>query len=261
MRPNAVRDLISAGRVVTSAWMSTSSTYIAEVLSYADYDAVTVDVQHGMYGLDTAVSLLQAVSAGPAMPMARCSHLDEAEIGKLLDGGAYGVICPSIDDAQTCRRFMAACRYPPAGVRSFGPSRGLLYGGPDYAEEANGVVMTWAMIESRAGVAELEDILGVPGLDGVYLGPNDLALSMGQMATPAMSPEVKATMLHVKDVAHAHGKAVGAYCTTAAAAVELAGEGFDLIAPGSDVVLLKEAASRRVGEVRDGHAIGQVARP
>lgn len=124
MRPNRVRELIGQQVTVVNGWVSCDSVYAAEVLSYAGYDTVTVDLQHGMFGLDWAIGLVQAVSAGPAVPMVRTSGLDPAAIGKLLDAGAYGLICPSIDDAQQCAALVAACRYPPTGKRSYGPARG-----------------------------------------------------------------------------------------------------------------------------------------
>ena len=108
------------------------------------------------------------------------------------------------------------------------------------------------MIESEIALRNLDDILGVPGLDGVYVGPNDLALSMGQVPNASvLSDEAKAVLLKVKDAAHARGRAAGAYCGTAATAGDLAREGFDLVTPGNDVVLLREAASRRLGEFRE----------
>lgn len=245
MRPHRLRDLRAAGGTAVNAWVSSESCYAAEVLSHAGYDAVTVDLQHGVFGLDGAVRLLQAVSAGPAVPMARCSSLDPAEIGKLLDAGAYGIICPSIDTARACSDLVAACRYPPAGRRSFGPARGLLYGGADYVAAADRTVEVWAMIESRSALDHLEDIVSVPGLDGVYVGPNDLALSLG--VEPGQDPvhrDVADALLRVVEVAHAAGVAAGAYCAHGGAARDLARDGYDLVTPGNDVVLLKEAAAR-----------------
>ena len=178
MRGNRVKELIDGGGLAVNAWVS----------------------------CDRVITLLQAVSAGPAMPMVRCSHLDVAEIGKLLDAGAYGLICPSIDTAEQCVELVAACRYPPVGRRSFGPSRGLLYGGPDYVDHANDTVSVWAMIESREALENLHEIVAVPGLDGVYVGPNDMALSLG--VAPATSPvaaEVREALSRVLEVGHAAG--------------------------------------------------------
>ncbi len=149
MRANRLRELLESGTPVVSGWLSADSPYLAEVLSYAGYDAITVDLQHGMFGIDRAVQLLQAVSAGPAVPMARCPSHDGATIGKLLDAGAYGDHLPGGRHAAAgCRVRRAACRYPPLGARSFGPSRGLLYGGTDYVHHADRTVLTWAMVES-----------------------------------------------------------------------------------------------------------------
>lgn len=255
MRSNAVKDLVAAGQVAVNAWVSCDSPYVAEVLSHAGYDAVTIDHQHGMFGLDGAISLLQAVSAGPAMPMARCSRLDGAEIGKLLDAGAYGIICPSIDTVSQGRELVELCRYPPVGRRSFGPSRGLLYGGPDYVAHANDTVQVWAMIESRQALGNVEQIAAVPGLDGLYVGPNDLALSLG--LTPGASPVpvgVREALSTVLTAGHRAGIAVGAYCADAASARELAREGYDLVTPGNDVVLLREGASARLAVIRETSA-------
>lgn len=251
MRPNRAQQLIAQQSVVINGWVSCDSVYAAELLSNAGYDTVTIDVQHGMFGLDTAITLLQAVSAGPAVPMARCSTLHPAEIGKLLDAGAYGIICPSIDTPQQCIDLVAACRYPPTGRRSFGPARGLLYGGPDYVREADHTVQVWAMIESRQALTNLEQILAVPGLDGVYVGPNDLALSLGAIpATNPVASEVTAALNQICASAHAAGVAVGAYCVDAPMARQLAEQGYDLVTPGNDTVLLREGVAARTALIR-----------
>lgn len=257
MRPHRLRELTAAGVTAVSAWVSCDSPYVAEVLSHAGYDAVTVDLQHGMFGIDRAITLLQAVSAGPAVPMARCSSLDAAEIGKLLDAGAYGIICPSIDSPEQCAAFVAACRYPPVGRRSYGPARGLLVGGPDYVAHADTTVQAWAMVESRVALERVAEIVAVPGIDGVYVGPNDLALSLG-VTPPAegFAPEVEAALERVLDHAHAAGVAAGAYCPDAASARRLGEAGFDLVTPGNDVVLLRESAARRLALTRGPVGVG-----
>jgi 4-hydroxy-2-oxoheptanedioate aldolase len=259
VRVNKVRELIEQGTTVVNGWVSCESVYAAEVLSHSGYDTVTIDLQHGMFGLDGAVRLVQAVSAGPAVPMVRASALDAAEIGKLLDAGAYGVICPSIDSAAQCAALVAACRYPPVGRRSYGPARGLMYGGPDYLDRADETVQVWAMVESATALANLAEIVATPGLDGVYVGPNDLALSLG--VTPATVPvaeEVTAALATILATAHSVGVAVGAYCADARMARQLADDGFDLVTPGNDVVLLRDGVTARLatirGETRTGPA-------
>jgi 4-hydroxy-2-oxoheptanedioate aldolase len=250
VRDNELRTRLERGERVTCGWLSSDSRYIAEVLSHAGYDAVTVDLQHGMFGLDGAVQLLQAVGAGPAMPMARCHTLDRAVIGKLLDGGAYGIICPEIDSIEECEALVAACRYPPVGVRSFGPARGLLYGGPDYAARANETILVWAMIESAAALEALDGILGVDGLDGVYIGPNDLALSLGEAGGAAeSSPHTRAAIERIVTVSKAAGRFVGGFAPAVATAHWMIELGVDLVTPGNDVQLLKQAVRQRLQEV------------
>lgn len=251
MRANHLRDVLEAGRTAVSAWVSCDSGYVAETLSHCGYDAVTVDLQHGMFGIDTAVRLLQAVSTGPATPMARCPHLDAPEIGKLLDAGAYGIICPAVDRAADAAALVRACRYPPAGDRSFGPARGLLYGGPDYAARADATVLVWAMIESRAALENLDEILATPGLDGVYVGPNDLALSLGETpAQRALPPQTAAALAHIAERAAAAGRFAGVFCAELDSAVALAAQGYRLVTPGNDVGILRHAAAHRIARLR-----------
>jgi 4-hydroxy-2-oxoheptanedioate aldolase len=251
VRPNPLRTALEAGGPVVTGWLSVDSPYLAEVLSHCGYDAVTVDLQHGMYGLDRAVTLLQAVSAGPATPMARCPSLEPATIGKLLDAGAYGIVCPAVDTPEQAAAFVAACRYPPAGNRSFGPARGLLYGGPDYPDHADATVLTWAMIESAAALEHLDAILATPGLDGVYVGPNDLALSLGERpGAVEPAPRVLAALHRVADAARAAGRYAGLFCGDAALARRMVGAGYHLVTPGNDVGVLRSAAVERIAVAR-----------
>ncbi len=251
MRRNHLRDVLESGEPAVSGWMSIDSTYLAEVLSYCGYDAVVVDLQHGMFGLDAAIPLLQAVSAGPAVPMARVPTNDAATIGKLLDGGAYGIICPAVDTADQATAFVAACRYPPRGLRSFGPARGLLYGGPDYVEHTDETVLTWAMIESAAGLADLDAILSVPGLDGVYVGPHDLALSLGEapgQSTPP--PAVFRALVDVAAAARAARRWAGVFCADPTLARTMVEIGYHLVTPGNDAGIIRTTALERIALTR-----------
>ncbi len=253
MRPNRVAALLDGGDVAITGWLSTGDPYIAEVLSHSGYDAVTVDLQHGMFGFTEAVRCLQAISAGPAVPMARCRVNGPAEIGQLLDAGAYGIICPSVDTAEEAASFVAACRYPPNGQRSFGPARGLLYGGADYAAAADSTVLAIAMIESAPAMSHLDDILSVLGLDAIFVGPNDLSMSCGY---PPHGPEVSApladTMQHIASRAAAGGMPCGAFALTAEQGQLFTQWGYRLVAPGNDIQLLRAEAARRLQVLRPG---------
>jgi 4-hydroxy-2-oxoheptanedioate aldolase len=255
MRPNRLRDGLTAGATAVTGWVSVDSPYLAEVQSYCGYDAVTVDLQHGMFGIDSAVTLLQAVSAGPATPLARSPSHDPATIGKLLDAGAYGIICPAVDDAAQAAAFVGACRYPPTGARRFGPSRGLLYGGPDYLARADETILTWAMVESVQSLANLEAILDTAGLDGVYVGPSDLALSFGEVPRPAdPSPQVADALGRIAEAANAAGRWAGIFCGDAAMARRMIDIGYHLVTPGNDVGILRAAVTQRIDTARGPRA-------
>src|SRR5690554_2533342 len=160
-----------------------------------------------MIGFDSALPMFQALSATPAIPLARVPVNDGAQIMRLLDAGAYGIICPMISTVDDAARFVSACRYPPKGDRSFGPSRGLLYGGADYYHHADNEILRIGMIETREGLANLDDILSVEGLDGIYIGPNDLSLALGE--APSSEPtaaEVVQAIAHIQERATAHNK-------------------------------------------------------
>ena len=251
MRTNRLRELLERDQPAVTGWLSVDSPYLAEVLSYGGYDAVTVDLQHGMFGLDRAITLLQAVSAGPAVPLARCPSQDPGTIGKLLDAGAYGIVCPGVDTPEEAVAFVRACRYPPSGQRSFGPSRGLLYGGPDYVEHADATVLTWAMIESASALQHLDAILATPGLDAVYVGPNDLALSLGETPGRAEPPaSVMAALERIALRARAADRWAGAFAPDAALARRLVDLGYHMVTPGNDVGIIRQAVAERLAAVR-----------
>lgn len=243
MRTNRLREVMASGAPAVSAWVSVDSPYLAEVQSYCGYDAVTIDLQHGMFGLDSAITLLQAVSAGRAVPMARCPSHDASTIGKLLDAGAYGIICPGVDTAAQATTFVQACRYPPTGTRSFGPSRGLLYGGPDYVAHADETILTWAMVESVQSLDNLQAILETPGLDGVYVGPSDLALSLGEVPGQAQpSARVAHALARIAESTRVAGRWAGVFCADPYVARQMIEMGYHLVTPGNDVGVLRAAA-------------------
>jgi 4-hydroxy-2-oxoheptanedioate aldolase len=152
MRINTVRTRLEASQIVVNGWLSIASAYAAEGVGHSGVHAVTVDLQHGMMGFSDALAMMQALSATPATPLVRVPDLNPAQIMHLLDAGAYGIICPMISTPEQTKTLVAACRYPPHGNRSYGPSRGLLYGGPDYVAHADDTVMAIPMIETAEAV-------------------------------------------------------------------------------------------------------------
>lgn len=233
MRPNVVRDRLAAGQAVVNGWLSIGAGYSAEGVGHSAVHSVTVDLQHGMFDTGQAIAMLQALSATPATPLVRVGSNDAAQIMHLLDAGAYGIICPMVSSPEDAAALVAACRYPPTGRRSFGPSRGLLYGGPNYVTLANATVMAIPMIETAEGFERIEEILDVAGIDMLYLGPYDMAFALdGHVGHPR--PESEAAMDRVLAAATARDVPVGVFCTSGEEASNRLAQGFRLVTPGND---------------------------
>lgn len=244
---NAIRTLKTAGKPVVNAWLSIPSSYAVESIVHQGFDAATVDCQHGMIGFEGALAMLQAISTTSVVPLVRPSGLHPSEIMRYLDAGSYGIICPMISTVEDARVLVSACRYPPLGTRSFGPARGLLYGGPDYLDGANEEILVMAMIETRQGLENLNAILEVPGLGGIYVGPNDLALAMGfRPANESAEPAVVDAIERIRAETVAAGKIAGIFCSDGPAAARRIAEGFDLVTPGNDAALLRRVMAEAV---------------
>jgi len=242
MRSNRVRERWAQGEPVISAWCSIGNSYSAEIAGWSGVDCVTVDLQHGMTDIATMIAMLQAISSTPATPFVRVPSCDAALLMKSLDAGAYGVICPMIGSAEHAAEFVAATRYPPHGVRSFGPARGLLYGGNDYFEHADETLVRLAMIETQSGLEAVERVCAVEGLDGIFIGPNDLGLALkGESVLDPTDQEVRKAIQRCLKAARAAGKHAGIFCPSGAVAARRIGERFDFVVINSDANLLKAA--------------------
>lgn len=250
MRPNGLQSVWETNKYALNAWLSIGSSYSAEIFANLPYDSVTVDLQHGMFDLETALSMLQAISTTASVPLVRVPRNDTWLIQKVLDMGAYGVICPMIDTRAQCEAFVRSMRYPPRGDRSFGPSRGLLYGGADYVVNADRTVLSWAMIETETALRNLDEIASVEGLDGIYIGPSDLSMTLeGKVAYP-ISRRIGREIERVVETAHSHKLRVGIFCPDVPFAREMANLGCDLITVMNDAGLLRKATGALLEELR-----------
>lgn len=258
MRPNKVRECWIEGRAAISGWLSISNSYSAEIVGMSGVDCVTIDLQHGMTDISDMIVMLQAISATPAVPFVRVPNTESGVIMKALDAGSYGVICPLVNSPEDARALVDASSYPPLGGRSFGPSRGLLYGGPDYAQRANETIVRFAMIETREGLEAVKEICVVDGLDGIFIGPSDLGLNLGKdAATNPVDAEVCAAIDYCLATAKAAGKRAGLFCPSGAVAAKRASQGFDFVVPGSDANLLRAALAAELSSAkssRSGHS-------
>ena len=254
MIPNGIRTKWAAGKPVINGWLSMASSFAAEIMAEQGYDSLTIDLQHGFVGYEAATVMLQAMRASGVMPMVRVPWLDPADIMKALDAGAYGIICPMINNREEAARFVSYMRYPPDGQRSFGPTRVNFSAGADYGQHANKEVLALAMIETAEAFANLEAIVTTPGLDGVYIGPADLTLGLTNGRLPAGFDREEAEMVdaikRILAASHKAGIRAALHCGTPAYAAKAIGWGFDLVTLSNDVRLLAGASAASVAGVR-----------
>ncbi len=261
MIPNGVRLRWTEGKPVINGWLSTSSAFVAEIMSAQGYDSLTIDLQHGLVGYDAATAMLQAMRASGVTPMVRVPWLDPGDIMKALDAGAYGIICPMINSRAEAERLISYMHYPPQGQRSFGPTRAIFAAGADYGQKADDEILAFAMIETAEAMKNLDEIVTTPGLDGVYIGPADLTLGLTGRKYPTgfdrEEPEMIEAIRHVLARTHAAGIRAGIHTGSAAYAARAVGWGFDLVTISNDVRLLAGAAQASVAAARK--AIGEQA--
>ena len=255
MRDNKLRRIWREGGAAINGWLAIPSGVSAEGMAHQGWDSLTIDMQHGLVDYTNAVPMLQAISTTETVPLARVPWLEPGIIMKALDAGAYGIICPMINSREDAERFVGACRYAPQGYRSFGPTRALLYAGADYPEHANETVLAIAMIETAQALENLEAIVSTPGLDGIYIGPADLALSLGHKPKfDHTEPELLEPIERIMTAAKAHGVVPGIHCGSAAYARRMIDLGFQLVTLLSDQRLLMAAAKSIVEETRGAGA-------
>jgi 4-hydroxy-2-oxoheptanedioate aldolase len=208
MPTNAIRDRWAAGEAAVDCWISGSSVLSAEAVGRLGYDSVVIDMQHTMAEYRDVVTAIIALSAGPTVPVVRVPGNDPILVGRVLDAGARGVMCPMVNTREQAERFVAACRYPPEGTRSYGPYRAA--DGARYFTEANADIVTFAQIETLEALDNLDEIAATPGLDVLFVGPTDLSISGG--GAPSMSytdPLVDERHRAIVDAAHRAGKRAG----------------------------------------------------
>jgi 4-hydroxy-2-oxoheptanedioate aldolase len=251
VRANRVRRLWREGRPAIGGWLSIASSFSAEVMAHQGFDWLCVDMQHGILDYSDAVPMLQAVSTTETVPIVRVPWNDPWQIMKALDAGAYGVIVPLVNTRADAEAAVAACRYPPTGIRSSGPTRAVYYGGGDYQQHANDEVLCFCMIETRQGIENLDEICSVPGLDLVYIGPADLSFALGlPPRADVEDPLHLETTAHIRETAHRHGIRAGMHCASAEFAARKALEGFDVVMVTSDVSCLAREAGAQIGRMR-----------
>ncbi len=247
MRENILRKKLAMREPFLNGWLSTGHPLLAETLGRAGFDSVTVDMQHGTLSSSELLTALQAISTSDAVPLVRVAANDPAACMQALDFGAYGVICPMIDSAEDAARFISYCRYPPVGMRSYGPIRGLLYGGADYPLKANDELLAIAMIETAAGLENLDSILRVPGLDAIFVGPADLSQALGIPVGPEQTDgPVWDALSKIIEHCRANGVPAGVFTKSLSYASRMIELGFTFVTVGSDLGYVTTQAAATV---------------
>lgn len=251
MRANRLRTLWQQEKAVVNGWLHIPSAWSAEVMAHQGFDSLTVDLEHGMAGFETALAMFQAISTTDVTPLARAPWNEPGIIMRLLDAGCMGVICPMVNSRAQAEAFVGACRYPPLGYRSFGPTRARLYAGADYEAGANQSVATLAMIETAEALANLDAIASTPGLDGLYIGPGDLSMSLGgQQRVDLTEPRLVEALNAILAAARRHGRVAGLHTNSASYARQMIDQGFQFVTVMTDTAILASAAQSLVAATR-----------
>ncbi len=250
MKKNRVKELWREGKAAVGVWMVLGSPITAEIIANLGYDWVVVDTEHGAIDIGTMQSIIQAISYTSTVPMVRVAWNDPALIKRALDAGAYGLVIPMVNSPEDAVQAVQAARYPPLGIRSYGGPRARLYGGVDYFEHANEEIALVVQIEHIDAVNRADKILSVAGVDAFFIGPSDLAISMGiKPGLDQTDPRHVAAVSKVLAAGKKHGVPGGIHVGSAEAANERIAQGFQFIGLSSDEGFVRSAASSALSKV------------
>lgn len=253
MRPNTSKRMAKEGKAALGIMCSCASPFIAEWLGHCGYDFVVVDLQHGENNLDSVQGSLQALSSTPAIPIVRVPANVPMYIQRVLDLGAYGVIVPQVNNRAEAEAVVASVRYAPRGNRSWGPVRGAIYGGPDYYAHAADELITLVMLESAEALANAREILAVDGVDGCFVGPADLGISLGYSpdTLPNLADATETAVAAIAAAAKAAGKIAGAHAFSVDDARKRMGQGYRFLTVMAETRLIRAGATAALGALRD----------
>jgi 4-hydroxy-2-oxoheptanedioate aldolase len=239
------------GEPVFGAWAALPSGFAAELMCVAGVDYVCIDQQHGLIDYADMVEMLRAIEGRGTVPLTRVPANEGWLIGKALDAGAQGVVIPMVSTAEQARLAVAACRYAPKGTRSFGPVRASMVMESRDIAVVGDSVLCFVMVETREGVENVDAIASTPGLDGIYVGPADLALGLGLPPNlDKEEPEHVAAVERILTACNQHGIIAGIQCGSGKSARAFADRGFRLVTFTKDSNLLPVAVEREVAALR-----------
>jgi 2-keto-3-deoxy-L-rhamnonate aldolase RhmA len=236
---NAVKAKLSEGGTVFGIFQSMASEAVSEILANRGFDWILVDMEHGMMGLETAGRLFAAIDRGGPTPFVRVAGNDQATVKRALDAGAMGVMIPLVNSREEATRAVSYCKYPPSGLRGLGPGRASLYGVnlAEYSASADSEILVLLQAEHKDAIDHIDEIAQVPDIDVLFVGPYDLACSMGHASQPG-HPEVEQAIAKALAAAQSANLVPGIFCMNAESAKKRAAQGFRFIAIGLDSVYL-----------------------
>jgi 4-hydroxy-2-oxoheptanedioate aldolase len=246
MRSNPVKQALAEGRPQIGTWLSLGSPIATRFMARTAFHWLTVDMEHSPVDWDAAAMMFGAIADAGGVPLARVPFNSLENAKRALDAGAFGIIFPMCCSVEEARAAVSACKYPPAGARSVGGSlHALNFGGApaDYYRRANDEILVIVQAEHVDAVDNADDIFAVPGIDAMFVGPNDLLSSMHK--TPAMDsddPQFVAALRHLRERANAHGIAPGIHVSDPEAAKRRLAEGWRFIAIGSELSFMMQTA-------------------
>ncbi|MCY4461128.1 MAG: aldolase/citrate lyase family protein [Albidovulum sp.] len=233
-RSLSLLDRIETNRIALGAWMFFREAIVAGTVSKLGYDFVCVDMQHGMQSFDDLTKMIGAIHHGGAVPLVRSESCDTGLAGRYLDAGAAGIIFPMVNSKEQAMVCVQACHYPPRGERSMGAIGASLYFGEDYFDFSNTITCAIPMIETREAVENIDSILEVDGIDVVFVGPSDLAISYGlSPSNDNPDPSFQAALTRIVERCNAHGVVAGVY-SSAQVAQKRIDSGFRLLSISTD---------------------------
>lgn len=255
---NKLKTKLGNGGVTAGAWVQLASPFTAEILSMAGFDWLMIDMEHGPGDILTLISQIHALKGTNCVPLVRIPWNDFVQIKRILDAGAHGLLIPYVNTTAEAELAVKACKYPLEGIRGVaGSPRAPGYGQNigNYLGRANDQIFIMVAVETPKAVANLDQILMVRGLDGIFIGPMDLASSMGHFGD-ASQPDVQEAIRSIEQRVLAHGKVLATTTSSWTQAQALYGRGYQMLMLMADGVSLAKLASEVVNRFRDSYPSG-----
>ena len=249
---NRVKQMLKEGKKTIGAWLQIASPFTAEIMSRAGFDWLIIDMEHGPGDILALTAQLQAMSGSGVVPFVRAPWNDFVMIKRILDAGVYGILVPYVNSRAEAEAAVRACKYPPEGIRGIaGSPRAAGYGQnpKEYLGKANDLILVITAVETMEAVSNLDEILKVPHLDGIFIGPMDLATSMGYFADPGQ-PAVQTVIAEVEKKVLGAKKILGTIANDWEQAKKLYQRGYQLLMIMADGVALGKLATERVSLFR-----------